>query len=446
MKSIWEKEVELPKFESLSGDIKTDVLVIGGGMAGLLTAYMLKEAGIRCIVVEAERVCGMTTGNTTAKITLQHGLIYDTLIKRFGVEKARLYLEANKKALDKYEALCTKIPCEYEKKNAYVYSLDSRRKIENEISAYEKLSFKASFSLAEELPFKTAGAVCVKNQAQFNPLMFAREISRGLQIYENTKVLSLENNTAVTSQGKIHYKQAVVATHFPFLNRHGWYFLKMYQHRSYVLALDNASDVAGMYLDENTYGLSFRNYKGVLLLGGGAHRTGKAGGGFLEIERSAKKYYPKSEILCKWAAQDCMTLDTVPYIGKYSLLSDNVFVATGFNKWGMSGSMVAAMLLSDLILGKKNDYQFVFSPSRSILRPQLALNIVESAVGLLRPTAPRCTHLGCALKYNKEEHSWDCSCHGSRFSDNGTVLNNPAQKQKIKLQEKNKESGKNRQK
>ena len=426
MKSIWKKETDLPSFEPLSEDIKTDVLVIGGGMAGLLTAYMLKNQGVRCVVAEAGRIYSVTSGNTTAKITLQHGLIYDSLIRRFGMERARLYLDANLEALKKYEMLSSKIACEYEKRDAYVYSLSSKRKIERELEAYERLSFDASFSSAKSLPFKTEGAVRVKNQAQFNPLMFVRGIINDITVYEDTRVLSLEDGVAITSRGKIHYKNAIVATHFPFLNRHGWYFLKMYQHRSYVLALKNAADVGGMYVDENSYGLSFRNYKDKLILGGGAHRTGKRGGGFDELRACAKEYYPDSEITCEWAAQDCMTLDSVPYIGKYSMFLDNVLVATGFNKWGMSGSMVAAMLLSDMILEKENDYQAVFSPSRSILRPQLAVNLIESIGGLLRPTAPRCTHLGCALRYNKAEHSWDCACHGSRFSDDGEILNNPA--------------------
>ena len=218
----------------------------------------------------------------------------------------------------------------------------------------------------------------------------------------------------------------IVTTHFPILNKHGSYFLKLYQHRSYVLALKGAQHLDGMYVDEDKKGLSFRTYGDLLLLGGGSHRTGKKGGNWHELEEFARKYYPSARVVSKWATQDCMSLDGVPYIGQYSKNTPDLYVATGFNKWGMSSSMVSAMILSDLVQGKPNEYAQVFSPSRSILRPQLAINALESTVGLLTPTAPRCPHLGCALKYNKAEHSWDCPCHGSRFSESGELINNPA--------------------
>ena len=205
-------------------------------------------------------------------------------------------------------------------------------------------------------------------------------------------------------------KKIIIATHFPFINKHGCYFLKMYQHRSYVLALENAQDTGGMYIDAAQKGLSFRNSGDLLLLGGGSHRTGKKGGNWQEL----------------WATQDCMTLDGVPYIGPYSAGTQDLFVATGFNKWGMTSSMAAAMLLCDMVQGKQNPFAEVFSPSRSILRPQLAINGLEAAVNLLTPAKKRCPHLGCALKWNPYERTWDCPCHGSRFTKNGRLIDNPA--------------------
>ena len=181
---------------------------------------------------------------------------------------------------------------------------------------------------------------------------------------------------------------------------------------------------------ESEKGLSFRNYGDLLLLGGESGRTGKKSGGWDALREFAKKHYPDSEEVCRWAAQDCMSLDGVPYIGQYSPKTPNLYVAAGFNKWGMSSAMVSAMILSDMVQGRKNEYAAVFSPSRSILRPQLAVNAAEAVVSLLTPTAPRCPHMGCALKYNRAERSWDCPCHGSRFAEDGALLDNPATEDK----------------
>ncbi len=426
MDSIWPQTAQLPVFNSLRSDLKTDVLVIGGGMAGLLCAYKLTRAGVDCALVEADRIGGGITKNTTAKITSQHGLIYGKLIREFGADRARLYLEVNQRALEEYRALCRTMDCDFEEKDAFVYSLGSREKLDRELNALERLGFGAEFQADIPLPFPTAGAVKFKDQAQFHPLKFIAAIAGELRIFERTKVLELGPGKAVTTGGTISADKLIIATHFPVLNKHGGYFLKLYQHRSYVLALKNAPDVQGMYLDEDEKGLSFRNYGGLLLLGGGSHRTGRQGGSWTELERFARHCYPDAQSAARWAAQDCMTLDGVPYIGPYSKRTRGLYVATGFNKWGMTSSMAAAEVLTDLVLDRKNPCTELFSPSRTMLRPQLAVNALESSLGLLTPTVPRCPHMGCALKYNAAEHSWDCPCHGSRFGEDGTLIDNPA--------------------
>ena len=426
MDSIWNENVVQPSFPTMPGSMKTDVLIIGGGMAGLLCAHRLKKAGVDCVLVEAKKICDGVTGDTAAKITLQHGLIYDKLIKQFGLEKAQMYLHAQMRAMREYSRLCLDISCDYEQQDSFVYSIHDQARIEAEVTALNRLGCKAEFSQAKSLPFPVAGAVRVKGQAQLHPLKFAFEIAKDLPIYENTKVIEMMPGKALTNRGQIYCKKIIVATHFPILNKHGSYFLKLYQHRSYVLGLKNAQAMDGMYVDADKKGLSFRNHGDLLLLGGGGHRTGKTGGNWRELEEFSHKYYPSAQIVSKWATQDCMSLDSVPYIGQYSKDTSDLYVATGFNKWGMTASMVSAMILADLVQDKPSEYTPVFSPSRSILRPQLAVNAFESIMGILKPTVPRCPHLGCALKYNKAEHSWDCPCHGSRFSESGQVINNPA--------------------
>jgi len=395
-------------------------------MAGILCASMLKQAGVDYVLAEADTICSGITKNTTAKVTSEHGLIYDKLIREFGVERARMYLEANEAALEKYRELCREIDCNFETKDAFVYSLSNEFKIEKELEALGKIGFPAEFADRLPLPFPVAGAVKFKNQAQFHPLKFVSVAAQGLKIYEHTAVRELTKHMALTDYGTITADKIIVATHFPFINKHGSYFLKMYQHRSYVLALEGAPDVDGMYVDEAEKGMSFRNYENLLLIGGGDHRTGKKGGGWRELTDFAGRKYPGAHEAYRWATQDCMTLDGVPYIGQYSKNTPDFYVATGFNKWGMTSSMVSAMLLTDLVTGKENPYASVFSPSRTILRPQLAVNAFEAVTNLLTISKKRCPHLGCALKWNSQEHSWDCPCHGSRFTETGKLIDNPA--------------------
>ena len=426
MASIWQENMQLPQFSSLIGDIHTDVLIIGGGMAGLLCARKLHDAGIEYILCEADTICSGITKNTTAKITSQHGLCYHKLVNKFGFEKTILYLSANEAALKEYNRLCARIDCNYSIQDSYVFSLTNRKKLDKELSALQKLQFPANLTEDVPLPFPTAGAIKFPHQAQFHPLKFLSAIATDLKIYEHTPIRELGPGWAKTDQSTIYAKKIIVTTHFPILNKHGSYFLKLYQHRSYCLALENTQIVTGMYVDEATDGLSLRAHEGLLILGGGSHRTGKQGGGWEALEQCAAQYFPGSTIHSRWATQDCITLDGIPYIGQYSARTRNLYVATGFNKWGMTSSMVAAQVLTDLVQEKENPYAKVFSPSRSILHRQLAVNAFEALTNLLNFGKKRCPHMGCALKWNPQERTWDCPCHGSRFEENGELIDNPA--------------------
>lgn len=426
MDSVWVQDVQMPQFLQLKGDLHTDVLIIGGGLAGLLCADRLKRAGVDCVLIEQNRLMSGVSGRTTAKITSQHGLIYDKLLRKFAAEKAWLYWQANEDALAAIRKIAQDADCDFKTQKSFLYSTGGTERLEAEMAAYETLGIPAQWEEKTELPFPVTGAVSFSEQGRFHPMKFAAHIAKDLKIYENTKALAFAGNRVQTPKGSITAQKIIVATHFPLLNKHGAYFLKLYQQRSYVIALENAGRVAGMYLDCAENGLSVRSAGRWLLLGGGGHRTGKQGGNWEHPESVARKYAPQARVMARWATQDCMTLDGMPYIGQYSKATPNLYVATGFQKWGMTTSMAAAMILGDQICGKENPYAELFSPSRSMLHRQLVCNGVESACNLLRPTKPRCPHLGCALHWNAAERSWDCPCHGSRFDAEGNLLNNPA--------------------
>ena len=474
MESVWSESCKIAKRESLNKDIKTDILVIGAGIAGILTAYMLKEKGRDVVLIDGDKIAGGNTKNTTAKITSQHNLIYHKLISEFGEEKARQYAKANELAIKKYKEIIgeRKIDCDFEERPAYVYSLNETYFLKDEVEAAKKLGINAEFVEETELPFKVEGAVKFNNQAQFNPLKFLENISKDLTIYENTRAIEIRRNEVVTNKGKITANYIVIATHYPIMNAPGYYFLKMHQERSYVIALENVDKINGMDIDVDESGYSFRNYKDLILLGGIKQRTGdnETGGSYDKLREASKELYPKSKEKYHWSAQDCMTLDGIPYIGRYSDDTPNIYVATGFNKWGMTSSMVSAMIISDIILEKENDFKEIFSPKRfdlSLSINNVAKDISETAknfiaqkiyipssqiehiqnghggiveyngekVGVYKDkngkeyiVSTKCAHLGCELKWNADELTWDCPCHGSRFDYKGRLIGGPAVK------------------
>ena len=392
LRSVW-SEIQLPAFPKVEHDMKTDVLIVGGGMAGLLTAHLLRQAGVDCVLVEAERICRGVTQNTTAKVTVQHGLFCESLCRRFGDESARLYYQANCAALEQFRREAEGIDCDWEIQDHLVYSSSEPERLERELTALQRIGAKADFVERLSLPFPTVGAVRFKNQAQFHPLKFVAGIVDGLRIFERSPVRAFEGCTAVTDSGRIRAEKIVIATHFPILNKHGGYFLKLYQSRAHVLAVEGSLDVPGMYLGADPDGVSFRSHKGLLLIGDSGHRTGKTEDGWTQLEAFAREVFPASPLRYRWAAQDCMTLDGVPYVGRYGRKTPDLYVAAGFNKWGMTGSMAAAMLLRDLLSDKGNPYTELFDPTRSMLRPQLLVNGVEAMVNLATPTRPRCPHM-----------------------------------------------------
>lgn len=284
--SIWHQSVSLPAFPPLEKSEKTEVLIIGGGMAGLLCAHQLIQAGVDCLLIDAGRICGGVTGNTTAKITSQHGFVYQKLWKNFDRDTALGYWQANQLALEAYGELAGKIPCDFEVRDNLIYSTDSAEPLDEELEAMFRIGIPGELRHEHPLPFPIAGAVCIRDQAQFHPLKLVQGIAGNLNIREMTRVYRIEKGRVFTNRGSTRAEKIIVATHFPILNRVGMYFMKLYQDRSYVLALSGAQKLDGMYLDGSGKGLSFRNQGDALLLGGGSHRTGKppwAGSRFLPL-------------------------------------------------------------------------------------------------------------------------------------------------------------------
>lgn len=474
--SIWQSSVQIPGHSALAGDIYTEIAVIGGGLAGILTAHFLEQSGHKCIVLEADTIGSGQTGRTTAKITSQHGLIYQKLIQSIGKEQARLYGEANRNAIERYRLLIEKykIDCEWAECPAYLYTTQAARLLRQEYKAAEELGIPAELTEETELPFPVEAALKFPGQARFHPLKFLAEISKSLTIYEHTRVLEAFPGKLVTNRGTVRAGKVIFACHYPFVNAPGYYFLRMHQERSYVVALKGAGQMEGMYLGIDPGGLSLRSAgEDVLLLGGSGHRTGDkpAEKAYETLVHQADRYWPGAKIVAQWSAQDCMTLDQIPYIGKFGKNTDGWYVASGFEKWGMTSSMTAALLLTDFICGRKNPYAEVFSPQRKTLMASARTFMEEgkyAAVNLLREkvmppkeklrqvrpgegaiveaegekvgvykeengqiyvVSVKCPHLGCQLAWNSEEKSWDCPCHGSRFDYQGRLLDGPAQTQ-----------------
>lgn len=471
MESIWCKTCGREKAPALKGNIETDVAVIGGGMAGILTAWQLEQAGVRTVVLETDRIGGGQTQNTTAKITAQHGMFCHSFIEKKGEDTTRKYAQANKDAVEEYKRIVREksIACDLKECDSYVYSEDEE-KVRREVVAAQSLGLEASFAEQVEIPVSCAGAVRFSSQAKFHPLKFIEALAEHLTIYEDTSVTRVEGHLVKTPCGSVKAGKIVFAVHFPFINFPGMYFARMHQERSYVLALEKAGMVDGMYIGDGENTLSFRQYDRYLLLGGQAHRTGenREGGCYERLKRIAQELYPGSCMAAYWSAQDCITADKVPFIGPYAADCPDWYVATGFQKWGMSSAMVSAMLIRDAVCGIENPYAQVFSPLRfsgeevpqlmkdggkavkgltkrffhvpsetisSVERghgaivetPQGKAGVYKTEEGTVCQVSAICPHMGCELTWNPDENSWDCPCHGSRFDCEGKLLEGPAQ-------------------
>lgn len=491
MNPLWIDSIENKnKFKKLEKNIFTDVCIVGTGILELTCGYYLVKQGYNVTIFEKEaEIASKTTGHTTAKITSQHNLIYKYLIDSLGKVQAKKYLYANQEAIENIARIVKdeNIDCNFERTDSYVYTRDKDEleKIRLERKAVNSLEFTSEFVTETPLPFQVLGAIKFSNQAQFNPLKYAYGLADKItknsgEIYTNTLVQNIEKEgdyfITYTENNKVKSKYVILASHYPFIDRLGYYFLKMYQSTSYVIAVDtHGKTFDGMYINSETPTFSYRfaNYKDkkLLLFGGSDHKTGSKidlSNAYNILEDEIREYFPDCTVLYKWNTEDCISLDKIPYISEFSNLMPHMYIGTGFNKWGMTSSNVAANIIVDKILGKENEYEDVFKSTR--LHPiknneelgnmvkevtnSLVLNrfkipendltrfendtghvleydgqkvgVYKDKDGKIYSINPVCTHLGCLLSWNSLDKTWDCPCHGSRFDYKGHQLYNPA--------------------
>lgn len=495
--SYWLASTQTPDYPVLSEDIEVDVAIVGGGMVGITTGLLLKEAGLKVAILEADAILQGTTGHTTAKITSQHDLIYDKLKTQMGVEKAQMYASANETAI-KFIANQIKnrnIDCDFEWQPNYLYTQSDQyiEQIQQEVRTASSLGIKADYLEEIPLPFPIKAAIRFNDQAQFHPrkylLALAKEIpGDGSHIFHHTRVIDIkegEPNIVLTKGGyKVTAPRVIVASHYPFYDMHGLYFARIYPERSYALGVTIKEKFPkGMYINAEDPARSLRSQRfedgELIIVGGDHHKTGH-GPNTIEHYHNLRVYanetFTVKDILYRWSTQDCMTLDKVPYIGQLGPTNPNIYVATGFGKWGMTSSTVSAILLRDLIVKGENPWSPVYSPQRftpmasavnffkentdvalSLISGKLTpgsydkevkgnegkvLEIDGNRVGAYRDGDGKlhlvdttCTHMGCELDWNDAETTWDCPCHGSRFTCDGDIVEGPTTKPLKKIQE-----------
>lgn len=494
--SYWLSSTEKTNYPTLENDVTVDVAIVGGGMVGILTASFLKENGLKVAILEADRIIEGTTAHTTAKVTSQHNLIYNKIYSQMGEEKAKQYAEANEWAIHKVASIIKEknIDCDFSWQPAYVYTqLDKYvKEIEKEADVASRLGIKAEFLNDIPLPYTVKAAVRFDNQAQFHPRKFLLPIAKEIPgndsyIFEETEAVGLEGDgpySVLTKKGhKVNAESVIIASHFPFYDKKGLYFSRIYPKRSYALAVTAKEKyLGGMFIDAEHPSRSLRSqpYNGgeLIIVAGEHHKTGQGeptDNHYKNLLDFANEIFTVENVPYRWSTQDLTSMDGVPYIGPLTSTTKNLYVATGFKKWGMTNSVVAAMIFRDLIVNGDSPYLPVYTPTR--FTPMASaksfisenLNVAKELIGgklqslkndveikagegmivdvdgqragayrdkngILHVVDTTCTHMGCEVKFNSAEISWDCPCHGSRYSIDGEVIEGPALKPLNKLE------------
>jgi glycine/D-amino acid oxidase-like deaminating enzyme/nitrite reductase/ring-hydroxylating ferredoxin subunit len=487
--SYWSNSAPAPEYRPLGGDAECDVAVIGGGIIGVTATLELARAGADVRLLESRRIGSGTSGYTTAKLSSLAGLIYADLERSFGEQTAREYGEANEAGLAAIVANVSRcaIECDLRRKPNFIYteSDDGRRRIKREAEVAARLGLPATLvGEVPELPLPIAAAVRFDDQAEFHPLRYlygliAAAEAAGAAIHEHSRVVGVSDGrpcTVETEAGAtLRAGRVILATHLPILDR-GLFFARSHPERSYALLAKVRGEVPeGMYLSDESPGHSLRAVPTAagerLLFGGESHKAGQADvpGRYAALERWAREHFDVIAVEHRWASQDHMPNDRLPFVGPLWPLSDRLLTATGMRKWGLAFGTTAASILAALALDRPNRWAESFATSRLDLRrgapsflkenaddglrfltgrlvgrrrslrdlsPEegaiVSSGLVQRAAyrdqdGALHVLSARCTHLGCILAFNAAELTWDCPCHGSRFDPvDGSVIEGPA--------------------
>ena len=398
--SYWIDSTERTAYPALSEPLRVDVAIAGGGIVGLTTALLLRDAGLSVAVLEARRIVEGTTGNTTAKLTAGHGPFYAPLVRRFGEEAARAYAEANVAAIDWVveSARRLEIDCDLERTSNYVYGETEReaQQLREEADVERGLGLPATFVRETPLPFPVAGAVRLDDQAQFHPRKFLlaaaeRLVDSGGLVYEQTRAHDVEGRSSLrlrTGGPDVEAGHVVLATHLPFLGR-GLFFARAHPGRSYALTapIDRADAPAGMFINVGKPTRTIRvvpdGERSLLLVGGNGHRPGegpRTDEPYRDLERWTRSTFPVAgEITNRWSAHDYTAVDRLPYVGPLTRRSPRILVATGFGKWGLTNGVAAAHVLADSILERPNPYADLYRATRLTLRASAASFVRENA-------------------------------------------------------------------
>ncbi|MGA5557989.1 FAD-dependent oxidoreductase [Streptomyces lavendulocolor] len=492
--SLWMEYAPGPTRPAVDGPVETEVAVVGAGIAGVCTAWELARAGHQVVLLEADRVASAVTGHTTAKLSALHGMVYADIARIHGKRAARLYAHSQQIAVDRVAEVSDElgIDCDLERLPAYSYTVDPAKEeqVRREAEAAREAGLDASYVTDVPLPFPVVGAVRVENQAQFHPRKYLLALAADLEvlggrIFERTRVTRLNEGSPcelTTSTGHtVTAREVVVATHYPVFDR-ALLFTRLEPKRELVVAgpLPAGQDPGGMFLtwDDNTRSVRTaplgEDGRRMLIVTGEKFTPGTVGEGevgerYGKLSSWAREHFGGVELTHRWATQDNVTTDHVPYVGRLHAGSRHVYVATGFAGWGMSNGVMAGDLIASRIRGREPAWTSLYDPARlhpvreapAMLRLQAQVGkhfigdrlpgahadstddiprgggavvrvggrrvaVHRDDAGSLHGVSARCTHLGCIVHFNDEECAWECPCHGSRFDVDGKVVQGPA--------------------